>query len=59
MTFTCKTGDYICMGVLTCYSIILSPKWVFLEAGEAPLEIKTTKFRMNQEISLSAGAANL
>ena len=47
------------MGVLTYYSIIVSPKWVFLEAGEAPLEIKTTKFRMNQEISLSAGAANL
>lgn len=47
------------MGVLTYYSIIVSPKWVFLEAGEAPLEIKHTKFRMNQEISLSAGAANL
>ena len=43
--------------ILLNYSI--SKVGFFLGGGEVPLEIKNTTFRMNQEISLSAGAANL
>lgn len=46
-TFICKTGDYIHMGVLTYYSIIIFPK----QAEGTSLKIKNTKFRINKRES--------